>query len=365
MANLLFLVHGMGEYTPGWSADIVAKLNAMAAQYPAFQSGRPEFEKHLTIQEITYDQVFSDRVDSWKNDASQLDAWAKASGQSLPKVVGWLRSPLPADATGFFWTTAIDPLLYRGFRLVRDDVRAQVCDQVVSGLEKALAHGATTVTVLSHSLGTAVMHDSLHMIAQGYKGNDVLSAKSFAVNNIFMVADICLLASKLVADIDYFESFVRPSSAGGAHTTYCQYFVNIWHRFDPFVLAGPFRPTTWGPGYVPIGPLEHFHNANVHGFTHYLDHPLVHVPLINAALGVKPDGTLPISASDQQKVLDNYPVTPAQGCDVQIEQLKASALAVANATDLEETVIAIAEFLAAARQAADACKALFSPDMFK
>jgi hypothetical protein len=366
MLNLLILAHGMGENKPGWSADILAKLDAVAKQYPAFQGENAEaFSKRVTPLEILYDDILSSYVDQWNNSSTELAKWAKDNGRDLRKLANWLSKPLPSDATGFFWTTVIDPLLYRGFRLVRDDVRAAVCDQLATGITAALANGASNVTVLAHSLGTAVLHDSLDMIARGYKGNTVLSAGKWQVNNIFMLADVCLLARKLVADIDYFNSFVRPQTAGSADATYCQFFVNVWHRFDPFVILAAFRPGTWGDGYIEIGPLEHFKNANVHGYMHYLDHPLVHVPLINAALGVDAAGEPAISAGDQAKLLATYPVKPLTTCLTEIERIKDKALAVGNATDLEEAIIAFSEFLATAKQAANDCKPLFSPDMFK
>lgn len=359
MTKVLLLVHGMGEHARGWSADIVQKLDAVAAQYPAFKTG-PRFSQRLTIGEIVYDDVFANIVAGWNRDAAALDAWSKGAGRELPKVVSWLRAPLPSAAKGFFWTTAIDPLLYRGFHLVRDDVRAQVTKQVADVAKHAMQDGAADISILSHSLGTAVMHDSLDALGRKpFQNNEALTAARWQFANLFMLADVCQLARNLVADIDYFESIVRPTTAGGAGKSYCQFFVNVWHRFDPFVLLAPFRPMRWGDNYVPIGPLEHFHSANVHGYTHYLDHPLVHVPIINAALG------LPIiSDADQAKVLKSYPVTPSIGCDAQIAAVKLKAQELANAEDLEEAIIGISEFLAAAQTAADSCKALYDKDMF-
>ena len=359
MTKVLILAHGMGEYARGWSADIVDKLDSVAAQYPAFKVG-PRFSQRLTIEEIAYDAVFAKIVSGWNRDAGALDAWAKGAGRSLPKLVSWLRSPLPSEAKGFFWTTAIDPLLYRGFHLVRDDVRAQVTSQVAAIAKRAMQNGAAEISVLAHSLGTAVMHDSLDTLGRKpFEKNEALTAARWQFANIFMLADVCQLARNLVADIDYFDSIVRPTSAGTANDTYCQFFVNVWHRFDPFVLLAPFRPVTWGDNYIPIGPLEHFHSANVHGYTHYLDHPLVHVPIINGALG-EPI----ISDVDQEKVLASYPVTSSKGCDAQITAVIQKAQELAHAEDLEEAIIGISEFLAVARQAADSCKALASKDMF-
>jgi hypothetical protein len=359
MPRVLLVVHGMGEHPAGWNKDVVAKLDEVAARYPAFQNA-PHFSTQVTIREIAYDRVFADIVQAWNQDATALDDWAKQSGRPLPKLVSWLRTPLPTEAKGFFWTTAIDPLLYRGFHLVRDNVRAQVTAQVAQIAKEAMAQGAAEISVLAHSLGTAVMHDSLEVLGRKpYDGNEVLTAKRWQFTNLFMLADVCLLARKLVADIDYFDSVVRPTTAGTADDTYCQFFVNVWHRFDPFVLLGPFRPTAWGENYIEIGPLNHYRQANIHGYTHYLDHPLVHVPIINGALGLPV-----ITDAEQANELANYPMTPSAGCDAQIAAIKQKAQELANAVDFEEVIIGICEFLATAKHAADSCQALFSKDMF-
>lgn len=359
MTRVLLLVHGMGEHPERWSRDIVDKLDTVASRYPAFQHQTP-FSQRLRIEEINYDKVFSDIVGGWNGDATALDEWARTNGRPLPKLVSWLRKPLPTSAKGFFWSTAIDPLLYRGFHLVRDNVRAQVTAQVAAIAENVMQNGAAEISVLAHSLGTAVVHDSLDVLGRApYRNNEVLTARRFQFANLFMLADVCLLARNLVADIDYFDSIVRPTSAGTADDTYCQCFVNVWHRFDPFVGLGPFRPTSWGDDYVELGPLEHWRQANIHGYTHYLDHPRVHAPIINGALG-KPL----ITDAEQSRELATYPTNPIGGCVAEIALLKQKAQELANATDLEETIIGIAEFLDTAEQAAGRCNGLFSKDMF-
>ena len=359
MTKVLILVHGMGQHQPHWSADVVQKLDAVAAQYPEFKTG-PRFSQRLVIEEIVYDDVFANVVAGWNRDAGELDAWAKANGRPLPKIVSWLRTSMPSAAKNFFWTTAIDPLLYRGFQLVRDDVRAQVTKQIADIAKRAMQAGAADISVLAHSLGTAVMHDSLDVLGRkAFENNEVLTAARWQFANLFMLADVCQLARNLVADIDYLHSVVRPTTAGTAGSTYCQFFVNVWHRFDPFVLLAPFQPSNWGDNYIPVGPLTHFHQANVHGYTHYLDHPLVHVPIVNGSLGAPI-----ISDADQATVLASYPVTSSEGCDAEIADIVQKAQELADAQDLEETIIGIAEFLAVVQQAAHDCKALFSKDMF-
>lgn len=365
MTKVLLLVHGMGSHPAGWSDGVRDTLDEVAARYASFKGNGARFSQRAKLVEIRYDGIFEEYVEQWQAKAEELAGYAAAQGRPLPRIVSWLKTTLPDDdaaAKSFFWSTAVDPLLYRGFALVRDRVRAAVMAQVVSALTRNMAGGAVEASVLAHSLGTAVIHDTLHQLGTAPQGgNESFAVGRWQLENVFMVADVCMLGPPWVRDIDYYTSILRPPSAGGgADGSYCQYFVNVWHRWDPFVMCGPFRPTTWGDDYFPVGPLEHFHQANVHGLTHYLDHPAVHVPIINGTLGYRA-----VPAKEEQDALAKYPVLSAPECATQLQTLKAKAKEFEHVgDDLEELVIDIAEFYAAAKRAGEACKGLASDDPF-
>jgi hypothetical protein len=361
MTQMLILVHGMGTNPPGWAdspGGPKAKLNEVAARYSAFK-GKAPFTDRLTVKEIAYDHCFAEVINQWQNESSALGAWATASGQSLPKIVSWLGKTLPASeaaAKDFFWSTASDPLLYRGFRLIRDRVRVAVMKALVD----ILANGgeeALDVTIVAHSLGTAVMHDALHLLGTGVlpdevKDVEVLMPDRWKFSNLFMIADMCRLGPPALQDIDYYESVVRPATP--ERLGYCRKFFEVWHRYDPFAVAAPFRPATWGSGYRPIGPLSHFRQANVHGFTHYLDHPAVHIPIVNFALAEEV-----IPAQEEADAKARYPDVVSLECDQQIARMKAKSSAFAGVNDdLEQLVIGIAEFYALAKDAGSKCKGI-------
>jgi hypothetical protein len=359
MANLLIVVHGMGANPPGWSAAIRQKLDAVAARYAEFSGGTPFTDaSRLQFGAVSYDACFAELVAQWNADADALGAFAAQSGRPLPRIVTWLRQELPHDDLAtkqFFWTSAIDPVLYRSFALVRDRVRSVVMRQLVDLVNAAAADSAPAVTILAHSLGTAVVHDTLHKLAAPQRdGNEVLAAERAQFTNLFMLADVCLLGPPALRDFDYFSSIVRPAAADGSVAGYCENFFNVWHRWDPFVLAAPFRPTDWGDGYTAIGELDHVRSANVHGFAHYLDHPRVHIPLINATLGRGAVGR-----EEARSALAEYPAIGAPECSGQIQRLKDLAREFEHVgDDLERLAIELAGFLAAAQAAAEACRGL-------
>lgn len=361
MTQVLVLVHGMGVNDDTWSDGVKTKLDEVAGRYTEFK-GKAPFTKRLSVRQIRYDRCFSDVIDSWKNNSGELDAWATGQGRSLPKVVSWLNDALPQSqkaAEGFLWSTAMDPVLYRGFGLVRDQVRSLVMDQLVKILAEEAAKGQSLdVTIVAHSLGTAVMHDVLHKLANGdvpaeVKGTDVLRPDKWKFSNLFMLADVCLLGPSVLRSIDYYSSIVRPVKPDGSQDGYCRKFFEVWHRYDPFAIATPFRPTDWGSGYRPIGPLQHFRQANVHGFLHYLDHPRVHIPLIQYALA---DAVIGDEADEK---IAAYPDVVSKQCDAQIVAVRDKAKEFANVGgDLEEIAIKVAEFYALAQKMAEECKGL-------
>jgi hypothetical protein len=354
----------MGEHADTWadSADgPKARLDKVAARYTEFKTGKP-FTERLRVRQITYDSAFAKIIDAWLESAQSLDAWAKGQGRPLPKVVDWLRDTMPKHqkaSRSFLWSTAMDPVLYRGFALVRDQVRSLVMSQLVTILREEGGQQSLDVTIAAHSLGTAVMHDVLDLLARGRFPAEARDVEAFRPDrwkftNLFMIADVCLLGPAALRDIDALESIVRPVKPDGSADGYCRKFFEVWHRYDPFAIAAPFRPGDWGKGYRPIGPLQHFRQANVHGFTHYLDHPAVHVPLIQYALADEV-----ISEDEYEQAIADYADVVSQQCDAQIADLKAKAKEFTTVgADIQEIAIKTAEFLAIAFDATEKCKGL-------
>jgi hypothetical protein len=363
MSRLLLVVHGMGLQPPGWGQAVRDKLDEVACRYAAFRNGAVPFSERVTIAEVRYDGIFEDIVEGWQQQAEELKAFAVAQGRPLPKIIQWLETPLPQDdaaAKSFFWSTAIDPLLYRGFALVRDRVRATVMAQVAQKLTHAMGSGSVQASVLAHSLGTAVMHDTLHKLGSApYEGNESFLAARWKFTNVFTVANVSVLGPRALRDIDPHGSIVRPSyPAAPASATYCQSFFNVWHRWDPFVLCGPFRPDGWGAEYREVGPLDHFHQGNVHGFTHYLDHPIVHARVINHTLGYDA-----ITVPEYRAAVANYPQFDSPQCTKELAELRRKALELDGINnDFEEIITKVAEYYAVARRVGETCPGLVNED---
>jgi hypothetical protein len=101
------------------------------------------------------------------------------------------------------------------------------------------------------------------------------------------------------------------------------------------------------------------HQANTHGFMHYLDHPAVHIPIINSLVGFTA-----ISAQEQWNAIANYPAIVSPQCNAEIDELKALVRAFPASSDsLEDLAITGVRFFLAVRRAVATCRAL-GDDLF-
>ncbi|HTE44914.1 MAG TPA: hypothetical protein VK636_06695, partial [Gemmatimonadaceae bacterium] len=203
MTRLLIVVHGMGSNPPGWSDSIVQKLDSVASRYSAFSTGAP-FSKQCTIREVRYDGVFERHIEDMGAKAAEFKKFQDEHHVPLPKLMEWLTGPtLPSQQQSFFWSTLMDAILYRAFAVVRDEVRAVTMAQIVSHCTANMRSGAVQASILAHSLGTAVVHDTLQLLAtKPQLGNDSFTAAAgWHFESLFMLADVCRLGPPKLIDL--------------------------------------------------------------------------------------------------------------------------------------------------------------------
>src|SRR5687768_12638621 len=193
MIRVVMLVHGMGCHDPKWCDDAKESLRTAAASYNLPDEFSDEIANNkIALIPIVYDDRFQSWVNRWGNDSRAFAAYIKTNGIGVPaNLVSWLEN---ADKTenNFLWTHVVDVILYRFFSLVTTDVRVHVMQQVARVWKDALsADPNAEVTIVAHSLGTSVVHDSLGLLATDPPpGADGFLAGDVQLANIFMVANV-------------------------------------------------------------------------------------------------------------------------------------------------------------------------------
>ena len=368
MPKVLFVVHGMGDNLPGWSTGLVNHLDQTLAEYPKFASEERPFRDRVVVEEITYDAVFDKMVEPWGRQRAALEQFAHDHGLNLDDTLTALTiGQLPTDVSDFVWETLLDPVLYRGSSLMHDNVRQSVTLQFLNAWDKHLTSNPTAsqldVSVMCHSQGTIVMSDVLAQIGEGRRPEFVpFSAAKQSLDTFITLANVSRLGPPDLIDIDSRTTCVRPQTAPAwksGRNNYFRRFINARHEFDPFCLWQPFEPKTdWGNRYVNVPDVKHVHQANTHGYLHYLANPRVHVPIFRALIG-----STAISKSEEQDAIDKFPDIKPEACGTAIAALRTALSGIATggfreARALDELIVkGIAAYMAA-KAALEACPAL-------
>jgi hypothetical protein len=291
--HVVFLVHGIGgqsfttldgKPSHAWADPIIETFDESWRQVPKLKD--EDRAKHIDLVPITYDQVFHDYL-------SRLASYANGLRQGLGDQLDdgtWndiLESAqdVSDEDAGFFWDSVADVLLYRfadGFaEQVHEVIREQVVAKVreyADGQQQALVK----YSVLSHSLGTAAAHGALHRLGSApIGGSDAFTAEgdAFRLHTYVALANVSRLLWLGSGNI-YEKTVLRPKAPGG----YVGSFINVAHRADPIARPRAFAPKDWGKRYEALS-VEHLHEANVHGFAHYLKHPRVVGRLVRSLYG--------------------------------------------------------------------------------
>jgi hypothetical protein len=274
--HIVFLLHGMGEHKEDWSNEVSALLRE---RYEALENDHLwPWDSSFEPCELRYDDIFEDIRNQWVSGSEAILRTLTDAGVGSTTL-----NKLTAIANGkpstFLQTHILDVLHYRFVDPVRESVKVRVAKQITDKLSSVPS--GTSWSLIAHSLGTAVAHDTLHAVsepnADGVPG----------VRKAHLVMMLANVSRTLQTDAKAYESRVRPEGFGQPGIT--NHFLNVRHQFDPIPACWPFQPgAEWpSPAVRSAKRFEHLDLSvisalNVHGFDHYLGDPECFVPLFRS-----------------------------------------------------------------------------------
>ena len=290
--HVIFIVHGVGDHKQGWSQSSVAELRGNYKKFRIHGS----FADRFHIKEIHYGQAF---VDYW----NKHDEIAKALGQ--------LKSPSTAFAAA---------TLSLAKNVPKDELRSHVGDvflyattlfnepvtlDVDIKIEKELRRlGFPNYSIIAHSLGSRVVHDTLQRSFTDGDGSYVLRAKPTV---LMMVSNVTRLSSFNSGELRLDNNlivFPSDKSRVGA----CQHYVNANHPLDAIAVVRKYRPQfSSDPNYhEPDIEASDFTSKEIHSLHHYCAHPAVAAAFFNQAIAPTPFDPDPVSAATLRQALISY-----------------------------------------------------------
>lgn len=284
--HVLFLVHGMGRQQLNWADPVTDKLREISQQYNYFDENN--IDDAVRFEPLRYDLLFDDLLERWQGDFTGI--MESEASPLIPKGrLTEVMQSMDANERHFFWSHIADVLIYRFFPLFRDRVRMELIREIA---RKVTFHrnqygNNTRFSFVAHSLGTAVLHDSLHLLGSTAWDDEianVMGTPHTRFQALFMLANTSRI---LQSDIDPYNSIICPVGSKSDQTKeYLDQYRNVLHQYDPITLIRRMTPGGWGTNLSQI-ELRHVRNPNVHDLLHYLDHPDVHIPLLRVLCGFR------------------------------------------------------------------------------
>lgn len=251
-----------------------------------------------------------------------------------------------ADEEKFFWTHWMD-VAYYGLAYWGEKIRVDLAVLLISLLKERHETGQE-VHIIAHSLGTAILHDTLHKL---FKKDAELIAKvpSFdvdiiTVDSVYMIANVSRMVNLLNGIGDpHGESSVVNSGTNGC----VRRFYNFYNEFDPF---------TWFKRWdrdIPDGRSERIttvREINTHDLTEYAAAPVLCHSLMTNLLSEDIDDSKEAESVEKHK--QNGSINKPY------EELKAAFDEVKNQIGVIDKASSLAKLFKATNDVLDAAKKL-------
>jgi len=293
MKKALLLLHGMGNFTaPGVDNNGNATYGSFGKEFiKASTESLQRYKKYRTKTLQEYVDIHEFNYDTWFDEMRiEMADNAKSMKDRLNAVTGIYGVTFATDLVGrltdfetnfkddeFFYTHWLDVIFYA--TILGAKVRVDVGRKIAGLVE---LYGQGNVNIMAHSLGTAVLHDTLHLLyrAESDPNDEIpdLDLTNHKLGSIWMVANVSCLVNSVTHLANPLTSVVKPGDDGCTHS-----FFNIRHEMDPFTWLSRFDPINNGSWISEKMYASAYKNivtdlvvdVNTHSFTQYLQDPKV------------------------------------------------------------------------------------------
>lgn len=266
---MVLVIHGMGTHKPGENKKLVIDgLNNAAKN---FNMENFDIENEVEFFQFNY----SDFLDELRlKDAEQAGKIVKhvqalkghGLGENTAKELTTFLSQL--DQNKNFNTHWLD-VIYYGLMFWGEKIRIDLA-KTLNNLMIERKLNNRKLHIVSHSLGTAVLHDTLAKIYR--KDADLkskvpqLDVSRFTIDSVWTVANVSRLLNLLNDIADPNHSIVNSDTGGCTNFLY-----NVRNEFDPFTWIKKYnRPITHG-AHIDIKTVR---KTNTHDLQEYMEAPL-------------------------------------------------------------------------------------------
>jgi hypothetical protein len=300
----ILLIHGMGTHPlENMTREFKAGLVEAAKGF-----GIDDFDpdEKMNIEEFNFSETLDKIRLKLADDANAIREMFPAGHPSSSLVTKLLEYQGGFSEDKMLYTHWLDVALYCLY--FGNDLHAQLASKLNNLFS---THGDGEVHVVAHSLGTALLHDTLDKFYQNPDAGDAgnkyphLRAGEHNLKTLWTVANVSNLVKVLNDYTEGAESKVRVGEDGCTDVHY-----NVYHQLDPFCWFYPYNKDT------AIDPdSEHIENKvvrkkNTHSFQEYVASPDVAKRMLYLFADI--DAGLP-DDDENSPAYDNYVVSHKEG----------------------------------------------------
>lgn len=271
--NYLLLVHGMGTHPKGEISGVF-KTALTDAATQGFQldnfvlDGSNNNYEEVVIEEFNYSDTFNTIRNKWAQNADSIKVPNASSKTMVSKILNKIADL--DDDDNVFNTHWLDVLIYALSDYHAELERIKLSEQIGKLIEKSYAQNGPTgfknVHVLGHSLGTAMVHDTLHKMYSTSAFNDYHQLPSTQpLGSVWMMSNVSKLVNTISKQAPPHSSIVHNNPAGVTDN-----FITARNVFDPFTWIKQFNSS------LPQGSLyetDTVHYWNTHDLSWYIKIP--------------------------------------------------------------------------------------------
>ena len=335
--SIVLLIHGMGTHPlDNMTREFKAGLTEAAKGF-----GMDAFDPDESMEIVEYN--YSETLDNIRKKLAEdaqgiLDQFPDGTpGSEIVHKLLEFQANFSEDE--FLYTHWLDVALYSLF--YGEAIRVELARKLNNIFKEAANR---RVHIIAHSLGTAVLHDTLDkfykVLGPGEGGGDYpyLRAGGDNLKTVWTFANVSKLVSVLNNVADQGDSMVRSGPTGCTDSLY-----NIYHTLDPFCWYEPYKEDT-----VTIESGRHFETKivrkkNTHSFQEYVADPEVAkyllAELAHAVEPRKPDNF----AAYVEKHKENAPNGIYEKLESKVDEIKAGRDQLSNIKELFELLKTFAD----------------------
>ena len=295
---LILAIHGMGNHDEkDLEKNILEPLNNAAKHFSSIK----KFSTADNFVPIIYDNLWNEIRTKLANNAGPIAKRLEGLPDAAKIAAALTDFEANLNDDEFFNTHWLDVILYRSF--FGERVRVKVARAILENLIKAKSE-QRPIFMFAHSLGTAVLHDTLHKLyLKDFSNEDQkeigldkhqVEPEENQIDGIFMIANV----SRIVGGgKDPYQSIVKPGAGG-----ICVQMVNVRHDLDPFTVPKQFNPPLDG-SWVPKSDLDddvyrliktnEIIDLNAHSLSQYMSNPAVYEDIFTSVFGRSFKPTIP------------------------------------------------------------------------